>query len=89
MAGRCGYEDEQLEDSETGSDYPWNQWYSYPPYGYYPYGAARMSPHCQWSRAQCGSQSAMSNSEDNDASEIDSEDEDIDAPASSQKVDKN
>ena len=54
MAGRRGYEDEQLEDSATESDYPWNQWYSYPTCGYYPYGAARMSPHCQWSRAQCG-----------------------------------
>ena len=89
MTGRRGYEDEQLEDSETGSDYLWNQWYSYPPYGYDPYGAARMSPHSQWSRAHCGPQSAMSNPEDNDASEIDSKDEDIDAPASSQKVDKN
>ena len=86
MAGRRDYEDEQLEYSETGSDYLWNQWYGYPPYGYYP---ARVSPHSQWSRASCGSQSAMSNPEDNDASEKDSEDENTDTPASYQNVGKN
>ena len=92
MAGKRDYENDQdlNQHSEPGYDYQWNQWYSYPPYGYYPsYGAARVSPgHSQCrSQAQCGLQSALSNQEDNDGSDTESDDENVDAPSSSQKVD--
>ena len=84
MADKRDYKDDQLnlyQHSETGYEY-WNHWY-----GYYPYGAVpRMSPQSQWSWAQCVSQLALSNPEDNDALETDSEDEHIDAPSSSQRV---
>ena len=81
MADKREYEDDQLnlyQHSETGYEY-WNHWYGYLPYGYYPLydTGPRISPQSQWSRAQCVSQSALSNPEDNDASETDSEDEHI------------
>ena len=75
--------------SEKGYDY-WNQWYSYPPYGYYPYDVSRMSRGSQSlsQAAQSGSQSAISNPEDHDISETDSEDENSDTAPLSQKVGK-
>ena len=54
---------------------------THPPYGYYPsYGAARVSPG--------HSQSALLNQEDNDGSDTESDDVNVDAPSSSQKVDE-
>lgn len=82
MAGKQDYKNDQ----DLNQYY--YQWNTYSPYGYYPsYSAARVSPgHSQWSQAQCGLQSDLLNQEDNDGSDTKTDDENVDAPSSSQKV---
>ena len=87
MADKRDHEDDRFEYSETGYDY-WSRWYSYPPYGYYPYGARPNPQSRSWSQAQCGSQIAVLNPDDHDGSETDSEDENTDGASLSQKVRK-